>query len=412
MSGSQPEAHLTSDHLPAADRLRGAALFSFGLLQIGLIALVDYATGPWLSCSIFYLVPVAFGARFGGFSHGIVLALAGTAAWQLIDQSERPDMAPVIRAWNGIVHFATLALLCSLFSRLEAGLRREQRLARTDSLTGAANARTFYEAAAAAADRAVAAGRPLTVAYLDLDDFKRLNDLQGHAAGDEALKFLVQTVQQHVRRGDLLARLGGDEFALLLPGAGPDDALPMLRRIQALLAREMAGRGWPVTLSAGAITFLKPASGVDVMIQQVDALRYGAKRQGKGRIESAVVSDDPDAGSRPRERRAAARVLCSRAARDLQDCELRPREETATVRDISTRGVAVQLEAPVPLGTVLIVEPLADGARPLVARVVRVEQGEGGWVHGCSLSLSLGADEMAWWLSSAAAPSELLGAAR
>src|SRR5262249_5901959 len=145
----------------------------------------------------------------------------------------------------------TLALTTSLVSRLHAGILRERLLARTDPLTGAANGRTFYEAVAAEAERARRADRPLTLAYLDLDDFKQLNDRLGHAAGDAALLRVVQTVQAHLRGSDLLARLGGDEFALLLPETEAEGAAALLVRVQRLVAEEMVRQGLPVTLSIG-----------------------------------------------------------------------------------------------------------------------------------------------------------------
>src|SRR5207253_7376812 len=146
---------------------------------------------------------------------------------------------------------------------------RERLLARTDPLTGAANARTFYESVALEAERATRAGRPLTLAYLDLDNFKRLNDRLGHAAGDAALVDLVRMIRPGLRAPDVLARLGGDEFALLLPDTDAEGAVALLTRMQEALTREMARAGRPISASVGAVTFEKPLWDVDLMIQQV-----------------------------------------------------------------------------------------------------------------------------------------------
>src|SRR5260370_6990473 len=86
--------------------------------------------------------------------------------------------------WSGVVRLGTLVLVTSLVSRLRVGIVRERLLARTDALTGAANGRTFYETAAVEADRARRSGRPLTLAYLDLDNFKQFNDRLGHPPPD------------------------------------------------------------------------------------------------------------------------------------------------------------------------------------------------------------------------------------
>jgi diguanylate cyclase (GGDEF)-like protein len=395
----------------AAGRLTGVKvvlLVAGALASVGLIALVDYLTGPQFSCGIFYLIPVAACAWWGGFSPGILLALGGSLAWHVVDHVENPTIGPVAGVWNGVVRFGTLALVCSLVSRLHAGVLRERALARTDPLTGAANARTFYEAAAAEAERARRVSRPLTLAYLDLDNFKQLNDRFGHAAGDEALLHVVRTVQQNLRATDLLARLGGDEFALLLPEQGAEGALALLGRLQAILTQEMALRGWPVTLSVGAITFRRPAWDVDLMVQQVDALMYGAKRQGKGRVEHAVVLEEQAPGPvwRGSEKRATARVLCDRGARVRAEGEPEAQDEPATVRDISAGGVGLHLRKAFPADTVLIVEPLSAGAQTLLARVVRIDEQAGGWLHGCTLASRLDAEELGGWLSHCPARSD------
>jgi diguanylate cyclase (GGDEF)-like protein len=380
--------------------LHDALLITGSLLLAGLIGLLDLRIGPHLSVSVFYFLPVAACAWWGGFPHGILLALASAFTWHLVDGVENPAMPPVAGMWNAVVRFGTLTLAASLVARLHAGILRERRLASTDPLTGSANARTFYEAASIEAERAVRAGRPLTLAYLDLDDFKQLNDRLGHAAGDEALRELVRTVHVNLRGADLLARLGGDEFALLLPETEAEGAIALLRRLQVLLEREMARKGWPMTTSVGAITFLCPGGDVDRMVQRVDAMMYRAKREGKGRLEHAVTPNEQETQWEDRggvERRATARVLCNRVARVRQEGEAV--EEFATLRDLSVAGAGLRLERPLSLGTVLVVEPLGPTRRTLLARVVRVSAEGGGWLHGCVLSTRLNAEELRGWLA-------------
>ncbi len=388
---------------PYRGGLRGALLVIGGLIAVCLIALLDYGTGPHLSCSIFYLIPVAACAWWGGFSHGILLALAGSVAWHLIDILENPTIPPAAGVWNGVVRFCTLTLVSSLVSRLHTGVHRERRLARTDPLTGAANARTFYEVTENEADRARKASAPLTLAYLDVDDFKQLNDRLGHAAGDAALRHVVETIHHDLAGSGLLARLGGDEFALLLPDLEPGEALALLLRLQEQLSHEMARCGWPVTLSVGAITFLRPGTDVDLMIRRIDALMYKAKRKCKGRVEHAIEREDqqPRPGERRRaQRRATARVICGRTARVRGEDQEPTLEVPATVSDISAGGVGLSLEVPFLLDTVLVVEPLVPGARPLLARVVRVVPEGVRWLHGCALSHRLNAEELRGWLGS------------
>jgi diguanylate cyclase (GGDEF)-like protein len=394
------------------DGVRGWMLSIACLVIVALTGLLDYATGPLLSLSIFYLIPVAACAWWGGFSHGILLSLAGAIAWHLVDSYENPGLPAYVGLWNGVVRFGTLVFVSSLVARLHAGVLRERLLARTDPLTGAANGRTFYEAVALETDRAGRSSKPLTLAYLDLDKFKQLNDRLGHAAGDAALVDLVQLIRPALRTMDVLARLGGDEFALLLPETDPEGAVSLLTRIQGMVAHEMAGAGRPVTVSIGAATFVKPLWDVDLMVQQVDALMYAAKRRGQDRVEHVTVNHipSPTVGDRPRlERRATARTLCHHHPARVRREGESGADQFATVHDLSQQGLALRLGERYPEGTVLVVEPLAHHAKTLLARVVRAARDEGGWVHGCVLSSPLNAEELQCWLTWQARTAQAMG---
>ncbi len=379
---------------------RDGLIVAGGILLIALIALLDCGTRPNFSFSIFYLLPVMVCAWWGGFSHGTLVALAGSVAWCVADGLEN-HLPPSSQVWNGVVRFSTLVLISSLVSRLYSGILRERLLARTDSLTGAANGRTFYETAAVETERALRGSRPLTLAYLDLDNFKQLNDRMGHAAGDAALIHIVHVIRLNLRGSDLLARLGGDEFALLLPETDSGQAVALLDRLHQTLSQETAQKGWPVTFSVGAITFHRPLLDLDLMIQRVDALMYRVKKTGKGRVEYAIIQDDDELALddlRWIDRRVTARVLCNRAARVRLKGEEQGAEAFATLRDISAGGAGVYLETRFSQGTVLIIEPLSAGSRALLARVVRATAEGGGWMHGCEFSPRLSEEEFRCWI--------------
>jgi diguanylate cyclase (GGDEF)-like protein len=382
-------------------------LFVGGLALVFLIALLDYEAGPHFRPSILYLIPVAACSWWGGVSYGVLVSLTSSVAWYVVDQMEFPLESTPAGVWNGVIRFGTLALVSSLVSRLHVAVLRERWLARTDPLTGAANARTFYETAVLEAERATRTSRPLTLAYIDLDNFKQLNDQLGHAAGDETLIGVVRLIHENLRGLDLLARLGGDEFALLLPETANDGAVALLSRIQEILTADMVRKGSPVTFSVGAITFLRPVWDVDVMIRRVDALMYMAKKKGKGRVEHAVVEDGQlmTAGEKKgSERRALTRILCSREARIHREGE---ETEFATLRDISAEGVGLYLTNRLPLDSILVVEPLSPDVRTLLARVVHVSSHEGRWVHGCVLSTRLSTEEIHGWLGADSTPAPI-----
>ena len=136
--------------------------------------------------------------------------------------------------------------------------------------------------------------RPFTVIYIDLDDFKMVNDRFGHAMGDKLLRSLAQALHKKIRTTDLVARLGGDEFGILLPETGPEVAELIVRRLQDA-GFTLLEKGWPVPFSMGVVTFLKPPASVDEMLIASDTVMYAAKENGKHGIsrETFPKSDSP-----------------------------------------------------------------------------------------------------------------------
>jgi len=168
---------------------------------------------------------------------------------------------------------------------LEGELRRLSEEVSTDALTQVANRRGLLQAFDAESSRAARDGSALAVGLLDIDNFKKLNDSLGHAAGDEALKALAGTVKQSLRPSDHVARFGGEEFVVLLPGTARDDAQALLARLQRQLSASLfmhEGREVFVTFSAG-VTALRAGETLDAALERADRALYEAKRTGKNR---------------------------------------------------------------------------------------------------------------------------------
>lgn len=149
-----------------------------------------------------------------------------------------------------------------------------------DTLTGVASRDAFFAAANALINERRRAFRPLSVAMIDLDDFKLVNDEAGHAAGDRVLAGVAACCRQSLRDGDIIGRLGGDEFAALLPGAGPVDAQTVIDRIRGKLARAagtdtLAGR--TVTLSIGLALYRDGEGDIGPAMERADLALYAAK---------------------------------------------------------------------------------------------------------------------------------------
>jgi diguanylate cyclase (GGDEF)-like protein len=176
--------------------------------------------------------------------------------------------------------------------RLNATLRLErkslQRLARRDPLTGVLNRQGLGEELVRAAERGDDQFFPLSVVFMDIDHFKRINDEHGHAVGDEVIKNLAETVRHDIQRGDLFARWGGEEFILICPGTEPAQAQAIAERLR----RSIASRQWPqglhVTSSFGVA---ESHAGEDLVesIRRADEAMYRAKQKGRDRVELHLV---------------------------------------------------------------------------------------------------------------------------
>jgi diguanylate cyclase (GGDEF)-like protein len=159
-------------------------------------------------------------------------------------------------------------------------LRRHEALAATDPLTGCPNRRAFLERLEGAI-AAVASGRRAAVCLIDLDGFKAVNDRDGHAAGDAALKAVTAALTAAVRESDTVARLGGDEFAVLADVNLTVDADELAERLCQAVA--VAGRDCGVTASVG-VALVEPSDDVNLLLHRADAAMYRAKSAGGNRV--------------------------------------------------------------------------------------------------------------------------------
>ncbi len=269
----------------------GWLVSSFGMVLC--VGAADYVTRTDLLLILFYLAPIGFGTWFASLRGGIALAtvsaLVSTGA-DLLYRAQHGVAEPpaAVVVWNGIMLLGSAAALVITLSALKGRLEAEELLARTDSLTRIANRRAFFEAAALELERARRHGRPLTVAYLDLDDFKHVNDRLGHAEGDALLIRVAQTLRGATRAVDAVARLGGDEFGLILPETDAATAEAILSRLRNALLSAMQHGTWQTGFSVGAAVFLVPPRDVDELTARADELMYMAKRASKGSIRIGV----------------------------------------------------------------------------------------------------------------------------
>jgi diguanylate cyclase (GGDEF)-like protein len=191
---------------------------------------------------------------------------------------------------NNIFRLIIFLIITYIVSELKISLEKQKELARIDPLTSIANNRAFYEAANMEFEKAKRYGFPISVLYMDLDNFKEVNDRLGHSIGDHLLKIVAQTIIKNIRTIDTVARLGGDEFGILLSQTGPDSAYVVAGKIKEMIMLIMKKNNWPVTTSIGVVSYLKSPQSVDEMIKKADLLMYSAKSGGKNTIKQTVVS--------------------------------------------------------------------------------------------------------------------------
>jgi diguanylate cyclase (GGDEF)-like protein len=258
---------------------------STGFIMVVLLGLVDYLTGYELSFALFYLIPIALVAWFGGKRLGLLISAASAISWFSADfLSGNRYLNPSLYVWNTLFRLGFFLVVTLLLSALQQAYIVNQELAQTDYVTGAISVRHFYELTRIEIGRFRRYQHPFSLVYIDLDNFKAINDHLGHITGDKLLRVLVENIQQQIRPTDVLARLGGDEFALLLPETGVEQIKIFIGRLHSSLANEMLRKGWMVTLSMGVVTFKQLPISLDEMVRLADVAMYSVKTNGKNGV--------------------------------------------------------------------------------------------------------------------------------
>jgi len=258
------------------------------ILVIGM-GWVDYIVGTEYSLLLLYLIPVLTTAWFIGKWASVAISVESALVMLVVDLVwQRQSSESAALYWNDLSNFVFFLLVTYIIASLKSAFDREKLVAGTDALTGVANRRHFYELADAEINRLRRYGHPFTVCYIDIDNFKQINDTFGHAEGDNLLSLIAQSIRTTMRITDVVGRLGGDEFALLMPEAGADVALNVVGKVHAL--RDIARKkGVTITLSIGMVVYLSPPENIEEMVKRADALMYSVKTDGKNNIKYEVV---------------------------------------------------------------------------------------------------------------------------
>lgn len=265
-------------------------VLSVAALLLVLVAVADSVSGTNYSFSTFYLLVVVGVSATGRRPYLVPTALLTAATWTGVEALNRRLEEPWLPlAWNTAARFAVLYLAAVLVAAVVGAARHEREVSRTDPLTGIHNRRGLQDRALPELSRARRTQRPLSVAYLDVDGFKAVNDHSGHAAGDRLLVDVARTLERAMRHYDVVARVGGDEFVVLLPEVGGEQARSTAQRAVDALDDMCRREGWPVRVSVGVATFSEVPATVDDVLAVADGLMYDAKRSGATAGRSTVI---------------------------------------------------------------------------------------------------------------------------
>jgi diguanylate cyclase (GGDEF)-like protein len=296
------------DRSPLLRRLQAAPRWFVAALSLLLIAgagAADWYSGNDIAFTAIYLLPISLAAWMLSRGAMLLVTILCAGTWLLVDAASHEFMRhPGIELLNVVFELGVFLCFGFLLSALQRVLATEQERARTDSLTGLRNRRAFWDAAEQELERCRRFGQPFSVAYIDVDDFKSVNDRLGHRVGDELLQAIALALQQGIRGIDVAARLGGDEFALLLPGTDAVGAGILLGKLREQLASGLRAT-CQVGCSVGCLTVREAPEDVEELVARADAVMYAAKRSPGQHWRQATYPQPAEQPLTPRSRRRA-----------------------------------------------------------------------------------------------------------
>jgi diguanylate cyclase (GGDEF)-like protein len=258
---------------------------SLCLIFICVLGILDQLNGYEMSFSIFYILPISIGSWYAERKSGFILCYFSAVISLVVDYTSRHMYSDQsILYWNALIRACYFVLISHLTSTVKYNYAIEKELARIDSLTGVMNLRAFKEISDALFKVASRSKCAISICYIDVDDFKVLNDTYGHDEGDRALCTIANTLKNYVRKSDSIGRLGGDEFAILLYDTNMAGAKMFTDRILKQLNVETKYYKSPIGFSIGVSFFSVTPSSSHEAIKFADTLMYRAKKSGGNQI--------------------------------------------------------------------------------------------------------------------------------
>jgi diguanylate cyclase (GGDEF)-like protein len=274
---------------PASPALRrGLRLTGYVLLTM-LVYWINARTPPVARLGVLYVIPVLLITWTEGLVWGIVFGIASIGMREAVAWDQMPTDTPLgWRIGNAAAYVTVVAVAMAGLQSLRRSQAALALLGTQDALTNVLNARAFDERLGQELDRNRRYPRALALLYMDLDNFKTINDTHGHQTGDAVLRLVADAMRSSVRAADVVGRLGGDEFAVLMPETDAPLADAAAKRLVASLRNVFQGTP-NVTASVGVVSCTATDANTDDLLRRADQAMYDAKRMGKDRVVQVAI---------------------------------------------------------------------------------------------------------------------------
>jgi diguanylate cyclase (GGDEF)-like protein len=256
-----------------------------GIVAMAAIFIIDLLAPKDVRLHMLYVFPLAAIALHCERKSAIIGALALSSTFQAVTFFFE-GISGRSYATDALIALSTAVVMAALARATRQNHLVAVNLATSDWLTGLHNRRSFETVADLEIKRQQRYGGVFSLAVIDLDGFKRLNDSKGHHAGDSALQILADVLREHIRQSDTIARIGGDEFAILMPHTKTPDCSALCQQFCVKVADRMAAAQFEVTVSVGCKAFEQAPESVSHALRQADEAMYAAKAAGKNRAVS------------------------------------------------------------------------------------------------------------------------------
>lgn len=256
--------------------------------EIILITYLDYkVTGQFYSLGVLYCLPIIQTAHVSAIralrrsdsQAPVIIGTFSAVAWSV---AEAAFIWPLFPLSALAINIFTRAVTFTVLGRVMAKLFREREYSRKDPLTGLANRLEFIERFETEQVRSERSGEPYSILFIDIDQFKILNDTRGHHAGDKALIALSDILSENSRKLDTVSRIGGDEFVILFSSTDEKTCQSLIARITLASEKLFHQHGWPISISVGSVTETGKNKSIDNLLREADEKMYSSK---KGKLQ-------------------------------------------------------------------------------------------------------------------------------